>query len=236
MTPLKEASQARFLGWKENDSEQSCTGRSDTCSGFIEYTRRSTHRHQPNLRDRGFVRRNFSSFYISLLFADCFASWKMTIWCCLQTVLFIFNERVLGSRSRNNYASGHRDVQINQGKRLYTGKPFLSSDNLCRVCAFFKIIHGYITFSRVFCFRRIYIFIFNLVQMFIVWTCCKWTNTYLNCNFNWGCSGQKPWFSFPLVLQNQYFTQSNHGSTVGVIGLINDWECLDDFSNGFFTE
>lgn len=133
------------MGWKENDSEQSCTRISDTCSGFIEYARRSTHRNEPNLRDRVFVRRNFSSFYISLLLADCFASRKMTIWCCLQTVLFIVKERVLGShinrpilcRSRNNYASGHRDVQINQDKRLYTGKPFLSSDNLCRVCVFF---------------------------------------------------------------------------------------------------
>ena len=130
---------------------------------------------------------------------------------------------------------GTEMFKLNQGKRLYTGKPFLSSDNLYRVCAILKQHMVTSLFRGFCCFRRIYIFTFNLIQMFSVWTCCKWTNTYLNCNFNWGCSGQKPWFSFPLVLQSQYFTQSKHGSTVRVIALINDWECLDDFSNGFFT-
>lgn len=106
---------------------------------------------------------------------------------------------------------------------------------ICIVFAlFFKQYMVTSLFRGFCCFRRIYIFTFNLIQMFSVRTCCKWTSTYLNCNFNWGCSGQKPWFSFPLVLQNQYFTQSKHGSTVGVIGLINDWKCLDDFLNGFF--
>ena len=87
------------MGWKENDSEQSCTRISDTCSGFIEvHEKKYAHADINQTSETGvFVRRNFSSIYKSLLFADCFASRKMTIWCCLQTVLFIFNERVWGS-------------------------------------------------------------------------------------------------------------------------------------------
>lgn len=95
---------------------------------------------------------------------------------CKQFYLFLMNaseEVTLTDQScvvlQTNYAhQGTEMFKCNQGKRVYTGKPFLSSDNLYRVCAIFKQYMVTSLFRGFCCFRRIYIFTFNLIQMFSV--------------------------------------------------------------------